>query len=124
MRVTGQLMGAFLVAAACSGSSTAPPVNPYGSGPAANQVFMQGVAFTPVTRSVTAGTSVQWANQDGVTHTVTSSSVPAGATAISSGNVAGGGTFSVTLSTPGSYLYFCTIHGTATTGMRGTIIVN
>jgi plastocyanin len=29
----------------------------------------------------------------------------------------------ITFNTPGTYRYHCTVHGTATSGMRGTIIV-
>jgi plastocyanin len=32
-------------------------------------------------------------------------------------------TFSQTFSTPGTYLYFCVVHGTPSSGMRGTIVV-
>lgn len=118
-------VGVLVAAAACADANTAPPNLPGGgSTPAANQVFMQSSAFTPVTRNVAAGTNVQWVNQDGVTHNVTSSAVPAGASAITSGSVAGSGTFSVTLTTPGTYQYFCSIHGTATTGMHATVVVN
>ena len=32
-------------------------------------------------------------------------------------------TFSHSFNTPGTYLYFCSVHGSPTTGMRGTIVV-
>ena len=115
-----RLLGLILVAAACSSTSVTTPVVT----PAANQVFMQGSAFTPATRTVTAGTTVQWVNMDGTTHTVTSSAVPVGASAISSGNVAGSGTFSTTFNTPGTYAYYCVFHGSPGAGMHGTIVVN
>jgi plastocyanin len=33
------------------------------------------------------------------------------------------GTFSRSFSNAGSFDYFCTVHGTATTGMRGSVVV-
>jgi len=124
-----QMAGVALVGvlAAC-GSATG-----YGSGggsgssnggmPAANQVFMQGLAFVPATRTVSAGTTVQWVNQDGTTHTVVKDSGPAGAPAFDSGNIGSGGSFSVRFDTPGTYEYHCVIHGTPGAGMHGTIVV-
>ncbi len=121
-RVLVAALGAVLVGSACSSNSYGP-----GSGgnaqPGANQVFMQSSAFNPVTRTVAVGTLVTWVNKDGFAHTATSSSAPAGAATFSSGNVAGGGQFQVTFATAGTYQYYCTIHGTPTSGMRGTVIV-
>lgn len=121
-RVLLAALGAVLVGSACSSNSYGP-----GSGgnaqPGANQVFMQSSAFNPVTRTVAVGTLVAWVNKDGTTHTVTSSSVPAGAATFSSGNVGGSGQFQVTFATAGTYQYYCTIHGSPGAGMHGTIIV-
>jgi len=103
------------LAAACS-SSTSPS-----GGPGANQVFMQNTAFNPATRTVSAGTTVQWANKDGIAHTVTYSSGPG--SAFSSGTINGGGTYSVTFNTAGTVQYYCTIHGSPGAGMHGTIVV-
>lgn len=120
-----QMLGLLGALAACGDANSGPPMLPGGGGtPAANQVFMQNTAFTPVSRNVAAGVTVQWVNQDGITHTVTSSTVPVGAVAFNAGNVAGSGTFSATLTVPGTYEYFCSIHGTATTGMHATVVVN
>jgi plastocyanin len=116
-----RFLSVLLVAAACSSGSsdTTAVVTP---GP--NQVFMQGSAFNPATRTVTAGTTVQFVNMDGLTHTATSSSVPAGAAVFTSGSLNMNGTFSVNLTVPGTYAYYCVFHGTPGSGMRGTIIVN
>jgi plastocyanin len=92
-----------------------------GAAPGPNQVFLQNIAFNPSTRTVSAGTTVQWVNQDGVTHTVTYDSGPG--TAFDSGNLAGGADFSVTFATPGTIQYHCTIHGSPGAGMHGTIVV-
>jgi plastocyanin len=98
------------------GSSTSPG----GSGPGPNQVFLQNIAFNPSTRTVSAGTTVQWVNHDGFTHTVTYDSGPG--TAFDS-NLSGGTSFSVTFATPGTIQYHCKIHGSPGAGMHGTIVV-
>jgi plastocyanin len=83
-----------------------------GAGPGANEVFIQGMTFTPGSLSVTAGTTVKWTNKDQVTHTVTSTT-----NVFDSGNVPPNGTFSYTFATAGTYSYFCKIH----TYMTGTV---
>ena len=110
--------------AAC-GSATG-----YGSGggsgssnggmPAANQVFMQNIAFFPQTRTVAVGTTVQWVNQDGFTHTVTKDSGPGAAF---NSTVNAGSSFSVRFDVAGTYEYHCSIHGSPGAGMHGTIVV-
>ena len=111
-------VGALAAGIGC-GSSTGTT-----AGPGANEVWMEGSAFNPASRTVTVGTMVTFTNKDGITHTVTSSSVPGTAAAIFSGNIAGGGTFQQTLTVAGTYEYYCTIHGSPGAGMHGTIIVN
>lgn len=103
---------------ACSDSNS-----PAGGNPGPNQVFMQGTAFNPTTRTVASGTLVTWVNQDGLLHTLTSSSVPATAATFNS-NVASGASVPITFTVVGTYQYYCTIHGTPTTGMHATLIVN
>ena len=116
------LSGLALVAAAAACSSDNGN-GPSGS-PGAQEVWLQGSAFNPTTRTVASGTSVTFTNKDNLTHNITSSSVPVGATAFASGSVNLNGSFVLPLTVAGTYQYFCTIHGTATTGMHGTIVVN
>lgn len=67
-------------------------------------------AFTPSTFSAMVGDMVVWTwNSGGVTHNVTSSAIPSGATPFASGNKTSG-TFSYTITTSGNYSYSCTIH--------------
>jgi plastocyanin len=82
---------------------------------------MSGSAFVPAVDTVAAGSAVTWANQDGVNHTVTAS--PGSTDSFNSGAVSGGASFTHTFNTPGTYVYYCQIHGTPTSGMRGTIVV-
>jgi len=117
----------LLSAAACGGGGGGSYVTSPGPGPGplpsgrTTTPKMSGAAFSPAVDTVTAGATVTWTNQDGFNHTVTA--IPGSADAFSSSAVASGGSFSHMFSTPGTYAYYCTIHGTPTSGMRGTIVV-
>ena len=76
-------------------------------------------AFSPATITVDAGQPVCW------TWSGTSSdhSVKADDGSFTSGPPAKNGDFQRTFGAPGTYGYFCQVHGTTATGMRGTIIV-
>jgi len=97
-------------------SSAGPTITiPLGAGSGAN--------FSPSTLTVTSGTMITFTNQDtGVTHNIDFQSVPAGSTVTSgttSPNLKGGNSYSVTLTTPGTYSYVCDYHS----WMKGTITV-
>ncbi|MDD4991987.1 MAG: cupredoxin domain-containing protein [Paludibacter sp.] len=83
--------------------------------PAANEVFIQGMAFSPATLTVTAGTTVKWTNKDGVAHTVTCDTG-----LFDSGNVGANGTYSHAFTTAGTYNYHCTYHSS----MTAKVVVN
>lgn len=74
-------------------------------------VTINGFAFNPENVNIVAGDTVVWTNDDGVAHNVSGGS-------FSSGNFVTG-TFTHTFTTPGTYEYFCTLHGS----MRGSVIV-
>lgn len=80
-----------------------------GGTPAANEVFIKGMAFDPVTITVKAGTTIKWTNKDAVTHTVSSDS-----SVFESGSIPNGASFSYTFSTTGTYPYHCTPHPSMT----------
>lgn len=86
-----------------------------GAKPGANEVWMQGTAFTPESITVTSGTTVTWTNKDGAVHNVTSDTG-----LFNSGNLNVNGTFTFKFNNPGTYLYHCTLH----TSMNGKVIVN
>ncbi|MCA9921074.1 MAG: hypothetical protein KC421_01815, partial [Anaerolineales bacterium] len=74
--------------------------------PLTTQVFLQNFAFVPAELTVTAGTEVVWQNQDGAPHNIT----------FVDGSIAGdnffrGESFAATFDEPGSYLIYCTLHG-------------
>lgn len=78
--------------------------------------------YTPDTAVVIIGknNTVFWTNNDAADHTVTSSTVPTGAQTFDSGLISpSGGTFQVTLTVPGTYVYHCTLHS----WMWGKVIV-
>ena len=89
---------------------------PGGTGsPATNEVFIQGMSFSPATISVAAGTTITWTNKDAVAHTVTSSTG-----AFDSGSIAANGTWSFTFTVAGTYNYACSFHPS----MTGKVVVN
>ena len=71
-------------------------------------------AFMPDALTVPAGTTVTWTNTDSIPHTSTSD-----AKGWDSGIVGPGQQFTVSLQTPGTYSYHCTLHP----GMVGTVVV-
>ena len=88
--------------------------------------------YVPQAMSVPVGSTVTWVNKSGAPHTVTRCT-PAACTGASAGTgtdssftsgdiaAASGATFSQTFSQPGTYVYYCKIHGYAL--MHGTITV-
>jgi cytochrome c oxidase subunit 2 len=81
-----------------------------------------GQNFSPSSLSVTSGTTITFTNDDTAVHNVDFTSIPAGASipgGTPSANLKQGNTYSVTLTTPGTYSYVCDFHG----WMKGTITV-
>lgn len=79
-----------------------------------------GSRFEPATLIVPAGTTVTFVWQDGF-HDVISSgspSFPGVPTAFDPPK-----SYQFTFVAPGTYKYYCSVHGTPTSGMRGTVIV-
>lgn len=80
-------------------------------------VNIQNFAFGPASVAVNAGESVTWTNSDSVPHTATSD--PGVSPAFNTGNIAPGGSASVTFNTAGTFTYFCQVHP----NMKGTVVV-
>lgn len=80
-----------------------------------NEVFIQGMAYSPSTLTVPAGTTVMWTNKDAVNHTVTSDNGQ-----FESGNMAKDVTYSLKFESVGTYPYHCKLHPS----MTARIIVN
>jgi plastocyanin len=93
----------FLIASCKSDNSVMPTA-----------VTLSGLAFSPKSLTVTAGTTVTWTNKEAITHTVTSDAV-----LFDSGDLTNGQTYQYTFSTVGTFAYHCKYHS----GMTGTIVV-
>lgn len=101
-------------------SAVAPPPPP-----TAITITVQNFSFSPAVDTVAAGGTVTW-NWNGGTHSVTST----GSTSFTSdpaGIVASPHSYGpVTFATPGTYFYYCEVHGLPgdpPTGMSGRIVV-
>ncbi|MCL4418145.1 MAG: cupredoxin family copper-binding protein [Actinobacteria bacterium] len=120
------LVGALLIIAlpltGCAGSgstaattaavTTAAGTTASGSGGLA--VTIKSNAFDPASLTIKVGDTVTWTNNDSYNHTITSDNG-----AFDSGNISGGGTFSFTFNTAGTFNYHCSVH----TFMTAKIIV-
>jgi plastocyanin len=95
----------------CSKSSSS---NNNTSNNSPNTVTMAGMAFSPGTITVSAGTTITWKNNDNMAHTVTADD-----NSFDSGNIGAGSSYSKTFSVAGTYNYHCTIHA----GMNGKVVV-
>ncbi len=100
------LLSVFSIISSCKKTTDVPGVN---------EVFIKGMAFTPSTITITAGTTITWTNKDGIDHTVTSNTG-----IFDSGTINTNGVYSHLFSTVGSYPYHCTIHPS----MTATVVVN
>jgi plastocyanin len=92
-----------------------------GEGPYGIQLLSDGSDhFEPANITVPVGATVTWTWVSGF-HSVT----PTGAPSFTGNGapVSAPATFSQTFAAPGTYLYYCLVHGTPSSGMRGTIIV-
>ena len=71
--------------------------------------------------TITAGSTVTWSNDGVNVHDV----VPAEGSdfGVKPKDFAPDATYSTTFSTAGTYAYYCSLHGTATKGMTGTVVV-
>jgi plastocyanin len=83
------------------------------------EVSIQDFQFSPGRLTVRAGTTVVWTNNGRARHTATADDG-----LFDSGSLSGGGVFEFTFDTPGTYAYFCRLHGGhGGQGMAGTIVV-
>lgn len=133
---------ALFIAIGCMGSGgptngTTAATNGGATGGTTVPVTMSGtMSFTPQIVNAHAGDTVQWTNNTGLTHTVTSDTGQPGpdSSTQSPGGIGPSGTFSWTVpanATVGTnYFYHCLFHGAAGTGtalgtgMTGEITVN
>ena len=117
-----------VIAISCGKSSdTSTPTPPAGGGggggAASDAVSINAMSYSPKTLTVAKGTVVKWTNNDSYAHTVTSNDGTSfDSKTISGGDAySGGGVYSYTANTAGTFEYHCTIHGVT---MAGTLVVN
>jgi len=134
MRRISGLCSAFiiaLVAASCGGGGDATGTGGGGGGGGtcpANTFCMTSTTFSPAARTVPGGTTVTWTNDSGVLHNVTWTDASGRNAALAGDGTGDLGDFSSgshtrLFNTPGTYNFYCTIHGTPTSGMHGSITV-
>jgi plastocyanin len=102
------------------GTTTAPPNNGVNTPPPADGISVTNNMFSPGTKTVAVGASVQWAwnactgdaynGQTCVSHSVTFDDGSA------SSALQDQGTFNKTFNTAGTFTYHCSVHGAAMTG--------
>ena len=78
------------------------------------EVKIDNFTFAPQQVTVKAGDTVTWTNRDDIPHTVTSKTMTFRSKALDTDDK-----FSFTFTTPGTYVYFCSLHP----HMTGTIVV-
>jgi plastocyanin len=82
-------------------------------------IHIRDNVFTPSALNVANGTTVRWVNDGHNTHNVT----PDSGHAYGSRNLKPGTSYVHTFSRAGSYAYYCTLHGTPTSGQHADLAV-
>ena len=75
------------------------------AGSAPVEIAIDNFSFTPPTVTVKAGRPITWTNRDDIPHTVVSSDFVFKSKSLDTDDK-----FSVTLTKPGTYTYFCSLH--------------
>ncbi|MCA9880499.1 MAG: hypothetical protein KC442_22040 [Thermomicrobiales bacterium] len=94
-----------------------PPVTPEAVTEVIIPVQIKGFRYLPDPVVVPAGSSVAWLNEDNAPHT--STGVGDAVTALNSGAIVFGQTFTQRFETPGTFPYYCVYHP----NMLGTVVV-
>lgn len=86
-------------------------------------VEMDNIAFSPMELSIEPGTEVRWVNRDGIPHDVVSDQFNSGATQwdFESDRISNGEEVYYTFEEPGTYEYYCSVHGASS--MCGVVLV-
>jgi plastocyanin len=113
--------GAVDIEATVAAALTVTPeaATPAGGAPPPVTINMLDFSFDPVTIEVPAGTTITWVNVGDFQHSATADDG-----SWDTGLFDSGGRASITFDTPGTYPYYCILHGTpGGNGMSGVIIV-
>lgn len=114
--------GARATVANATGSPVAFTATATGGGGGGNVVAVENNQFQPQTITVAPGATVRWEwGAQSFQHNL----VPVAPATIPSVPTARNGpsTYDATFAAAGTYNYYCSIHGTPTTGMRGAVVV-
>ncbi len=122
----GTLPGQSTITASVSGLSGSPvtfTTTAENLGPVTVTVEMSGIQFQAPGGgkivTVLLGDAIMWVNRDAaISHTATSSSVPAGGATFASALLATGETATFTPGRVGPWVYFCTVHPAAMVGAQ------
>ena len=109
--------------ASANSNSVAPTAGDEAAGAQSGAVAVTAVdnSFKAETVTVTAGSTVTWTNAGRNDHNIKPSD--AGDFGVDPAGFKPGTTYSATFATPGTYHYYCSIHGTKDRGMIGTVEV-
>ncbi len=131
MRTTIRWLLVPIFAALLAGCGVGGPAHGPADSRAAAVIDMGFESFTPATVTIKAGQTIEWRNTSPITHSVSfdpaaaatagDATLPAGAQAFASGDIAAGDVYLHAFTVPGTYHYFCTHHEGA--GMTGAVIV-
>lgn len=111
------VLGVTLALPATSAVTTVAVSIPQGAG---DPTGAPGYSPDTITIVIGVNNTVEWTDNDNTApHTVTSVSVPSGASSFNSGSISKGGTYSYTFTVAGTYDYNCIYHS----WMTGTIVV-
>jgi plastocyanin len=112
----GALIGTFLLGASVAAVVSIPlrAGKAAAADPAPANIEIDNFTFAPQRLTIKAGTSVIWRNRDDIPHVVASSTRLFKSRALDTDD-----TYAFTLTTPGTYEYFCALHPQ----MTGTIVV-
>jgi plastocyanin len=129
----GPTPGPIVITASAAGLVGSPQTynlssNTPGAHPTAITILVQNNLFSPATDTVAAGGTVTWSWSAGSgPHSVTSTGTDVFTSDPRGGTVTGPTTYGpITFSTPGTYYYYCTVHGfpgSTPSGMSGVIVV-
>lgn len=110
----------ILALSSCDGSSNASPTGPNEDDPIDEaSVLVDDFSFDPMNFTADPGEEVVWAWVGSDLHNVTWVDAD-----LANSPDQASGTHEVTMpSTDGEYAYYCTFHGTPTSGMHGSIVV-
>jgi plastocyanin len=108
MRRSLVIIALALALGACSDSTAADP----------DTIEVRDNSFGPSNLTVAVNTTVTWDWTGSAAHNVTwAAGTPAASATQSSGS------YTRNFAAAGTFEYYCSIHGTPTTGMRGTVVV-